>query len=171
MNEPHTEEMLDLVDENDHVIGQIERNEAYKRGYSNFRVIDAFIKNNEGKLFIPRRHENKRLFPGALDCSVGGHVTSGDSYEETLKKEAFEELNLDIDRCVYKKLGVLTPHEDGVANFITVYEILSDETPTYNQNDFTEHYWLTPGELLHRITHDGDSAKGNLPKILQKFYL
>lgn len=164
-------EILDLVDENDQVIGQIDRDEAYRQGIMNFRVIDAFIKNTEGKLFIPRRQAHKRLFPLALDCSVGGHVTSGDTYDETLKKEALEELNLDISTVPFIKIGQLTPHKDGTANFITVYEIESNETPDYNPHDFCEHFWLTPEELMRRIFVDGDSAKGNLPKILKKFYL
>jgi hypothetical protein len=44
--------MLDLINEHDEVIGALERDEVYKRGLSNFRVV-AFIKNSEGKLFIP----------------------------------------------------------------------------------------------------------------------
>ncbi len=171
MNIPQEIEILDLVDRTDTVIGQIERDEAHRQGVTNFRVIDAFIKNSEGKLFIPRRQLRKRLLPGALDCSVGGHVTSGDTYDETLRKEALEELNLDISTVPFKRLGRLTPHDDGAINFITVYEIESDETPDYNTEDFTEHFWLSPEELMQRILVDGDSAKGNLPRILKKFYL
>ncbi len=169
MNHPNPLEILDLVDENDQVIGSIERNEAYRLGIKNFRVIDAFIRNSAGKLFVPRRQMTKRLFPGCLDASVGGHVISGDSYEETFIKEASEELNLDISMIPYRKLGTMTPLSDSVSAFITVYEVQSDETPNYNPDDFVEHYWLTPEEIIERI-EDGDSPKGNLPKILKKFY-
>ena len=158
-----------MVDENDHVIGTIERDEAYKLGISSFRVIDAFIRNSEGKLFIPRRQTHKRLFPNALDTSVGGHVTSGDTYDETFAREALEELNLDINTVSWKKSGAMTPNTDSTAMFITVYEIESDETPEYNPDDFSEYYWLTPEEILEKIAQ-GDTAKENLPKILKKFY-
>jgi isopentenyldiphosphate isomerase len=171
MHYPSDDELLDLVDIHDKVIGQTTRIAAYSLGLSNFRVIDAFIKNNEGKLFIPRRHPDKKLFPLALDCSVGGHVTSGDTYEETLWKEAGEELNLELESMHYRKLGTMTPHEDGTCNFIAVYEIPSNETPVYNPDDFVEHFWLYPEELLQKITVGGDTGKGNLPKILKKFYL
>lgn len=165
-----SQEILDLVNENDEVIGQIQRGAAYAQGVTNFRVIDAFIRNSEGKLFIPRRHKGKKLFPNRLDTSIGGHVESEESYEDAFKKEAMEELNLDITKVSYKILGKMAPHEDGTAAFITVYEIESDETPNYNRDDFGEHYWLTPQEILNRI-EDGDTAKGNLLKILKKFYL
>ena len=136
----------------------------------NFRVIDAFIKNKEGKLFVPRRQAHKRLFPLALDTSVGGHVSSGETYLEAFAKEAREELNLDMTQVNYKVLGTMNPAVDGVVAFMTVYEIQSDETPNYNSDDFVEHYWLTPIEIMERLSN-GDISKENLPKILKKFYL
>lgn len=178
MNSYHSPEMLDLVNERDEVVGTMERDRIYERGLANlrdeegisFRVIDAFIKNSEGKLFIPRRHPDKRLFPLRLDVSVGGHVTSGDSYDQTFAKEAEEELNLDVSKFSYKILGKMSPFTDGVSSFTMVYEIESDETPNYNPDDFIEHFWLTPLELMTRI-ESGDLGKGNLPKIVKRFYL
>lgn len=99
-----------------------------------------------------------------------GHVTSGDSYDETLLKEAKEELNIDISDLSYRKLGMLTPHKDGAAVFVSVYEISWNETPEYNPEDFVEHFWLTPKEIMARL-EAGDTAKSNLPSILKKFYL
>ncbi len=170
MNNDHTPEMLDLVDVNDQVIGCIERDEAYRQNIKNFRLVDGFIRNSEGKLFIPRRHPEKRLFPLRLDVSVGGHVTSGETYDETFRKEAQEELNIDISHFTYKILGKMSPFTDDVSAFTMVYEIESDETPDYNPNDFIEHFWLTPEELIQRIEGD-DLGKGNLPKIVRRFYL
>lgn len=167
----HTEtEILDLVDENDNVIGVMERNEVYAKGLSNFRVINCFIRNSEGKLFIPRRQKHKRLFPLALDISVGGHVTSGETYLEAFRKETREELNIDIETVSYRVLGTMNPHDDGVSAFMTVYEIRSDETPAYNSEDFVEHYWLTQEEVTQRL-QDGDISKEDLPKILKKYSL
>ena len=163
-------EMLDLVDDRDNVIGVMERGEVYAKGLDNFRVIDAFIKNKEGKLFVPRRQAHKRLFPLALDTSGGGHVSSGETYDEAFVKEAREELDIDIVKTNYKVLGTMNPTIDGVAAFMTVYEIQSDATPDYNSDDFSAHYWLTPIEIMQRLS-DGDTSKENLPKILKKFYL
>ena len=67
-------------------------------------------------------------------------------------------------------VGTMTPHDDGTKAFIAVYEIQSDETPDYNSDDFAEHYWLTPIEIMERLS-GGDTSKENLPKILKKFYL
>jgi isopentenyldiphosphate isomerase len=164
------DEYLDLVDEKDKVIGKKLRSEIYAEHLNNFRVINLFIKNIEGQLWIPRRTANKKQFPSALDMSVGGHVESGSDYEETLKKEAKEELNIDISNFDYKFLGKMSPQEHGVSAFMSVYEVRINNVPEYNKDDFTEYYWLTPKQLLKTI-EDGDKAKSDLLKIVKHFYL
>lgn len=164
------DEYLDLVNEKDEVIGKKWRSEVYAEGLSNFRVINCFLVNSEGKLWIPRRTAAKRLFPSCLDVSMGGHVESGEAYDQSFKRELAEELNIDADTTLWKMIGHLSSIEDHVSAFMNVYEIRTDEVPDFNPDDFTEYYWLTPEELLQRIA-DGDGAKGDLPKLVRKFYL
>ena len=76
-----SDEFLDLVDENDNVIGQKRWSEVYAEHFSNFRVVNAFVINSKGEIWIPRRSAHKRIFPLCLDMSMGGHVESGESYE------------------------------------------------------------------------------------------
>ena len=66
------DEYLDLVNEKDEVIGKKLRSEVYAEGLSNFRVVNAFLVNSEGKLWLPRRGAHKRIFPLCLDMSMGG---------------------------------------------------------------------------------------------------
>ena len=164
-----TDEYLDLVDTNDQVIGKKKRSEVYTERLSNFRVVNAFVVNSNGEIWIPRRAANKRVFPLCLDMSMGGHVESGESYEQTLKRETQEELNIDTDQAAVRSLGHLTPHKDGVSAFMNVYEIKTDETPKYNKKDFTEYFWLAPKALFERISK-GDKTKGDLPKLMKIFY-
>ncbi len=165
-----TDEILDLVDENDQIIGSMERGEVYKNNLNNFRVINCFIKNSEGKIWIPKRQLNKRMFPDCLDVSCGGHVSSGESYEEAFRKEMREELNIDIDKTPYKILGICTPKIDRVSAFMTVYEISQDDTPQYNPEDFQSYEWIEPTEILSRIKN-GSKSKDDLPILVKKFYL
>lgn len=168
MNTPQ-EEVLDLVNEHDEVIDAMPRNEVYAKDLHNFRVINCFIKNSDGKLWIPRRQSHKRLFPNCLDVSCGGHVSSGETYEEAFQKEMMEELSIDIMTTPYTELGICTPHQDGTSAFMHVYEIESDIAPNYNPEDFTGYEWLTPREVLTKLEL-GDKSKEDLPKLIQKFY-
>lgn len=164
------DEYLDLVNEQDEVIGKKLRSEVYAEGMLNFRFVNAFLVNSEGKLWIPRRTPAKRFYPSCLDMSMGGHVESGETYDESFKRELAEELNIDADTTPWKMIGHLEPAKDGVVGYMNVYEIQTDEVPNFNPHDFTEYYWLTPEELLQRIA-DGDGAKGDLSKLVRKFYL
>ncbi len=163
------EEILDVVDKDDNVIGQEYRSKLYKAGSTQFRVINAFVKNNRGQIWIPRRTAHKSLFPLCLDVSVGGHVSSGESYEEAFYREVEEEINLKRGEVNGRLLGHLKPHEAGVSAFMHVYEIQLNETPDYNRDDFVESFWLKPADVLTKI-EQGDVAKGDLPKLLQIFY-
>ncbi len=163
------DEYLDIVDESDNVIGKKKRSEVYTEGLRNFRVVNAFVVNSKGEIWIPRRTVNKRIFPLCLDMSMGGHVESGETYEETLKRETQEELNIDTDKTQVRLMGHLTPQKDGVSAFMNVYEIKMDEAPNYNKSDFIEYFWLTPKALFEMIAN-GDKTKGDLPKLVKIFY-
>jgi len=165
-----TDELLDLVDRKDRVIGQKSRFEFYAKGLSNFRVINAFLINDQRMLWIPRRSAEKALFPLCLDASVGGHVKSGENYEDTLKRETKEELNLDIDLLVWQKLGHLSPYRDDMSAFMKVYEIRTNVTPIDNSDDFVESLWLNPKKLMGLI-QNGEKAKDDLAKLIRIFYL
>lgn len=164
------DEYLDLVDENDHVIGLQQRSEIYAQQLVNYRVVNAFILNSKGELLSPRRTKKKKHYPLALDFSVGGHVESGEDYEIALIREADEELNLDLQLSNFSCLGHLSPYKDSVPSFMKVYEIRSDIVPSYNPGDFVECLLMKPQELCNRIAH-GDAAKSDLIPVLKQFYL
>jgi len=158
-------EILDIVNDMDEVVGNQERSKFYEQGLSNFRVINGFLKNNRGELWIPRRTSSKKLFPLHLDVSVGGHVKSCESYKEAFARELLEELNIDANKVLYKQIGYFTPHKDHVSAFMTVYEIETNLDPDFNKNDFIEATWITPNCLADLIIK-GEPAKGDLIKLI-----
>lgn len=165
-----TEEILDIVDSDDQVIGVMPRNEVYSKGMTNFRVINCFIKNSKGELWIPRRVATKKLFPLSLDMSCGGHVSSGETYGEAFAKEMKEELNIDISLTSWREVGTFTPHRHGVGAFMKVYEVTQDETPGFNRDDYFEYLWITPEDLMKKL-ESGEKTKGDLPRLLKLLYL
>ena len=169
MHDPADDELLDLVDDQDRVIGQSWRSVIYRGGRSNFRVVNAFLDRSDGRLWIPRRSQHKRLFPGCLDLSMGGHVAAGETYEAALTRELCEELRLSLADVATSLLGHFTPHAHGVSAFMRVYRIQSDSAPHYNRDDFAEAYWLTPAEVMDRI-RQGECAKDDLPRLLACCY-
>jgi isopentenyldiphosphate isomerase len=163
------DEWLDLVDESDNVIGRKLRSEVHAEKLKNYRAVNLFIRNSKGELWIPRRTAHKKLYPLGLDFSCAGHVESGSTYEETLKKEVMEELNIDISKVPVKVLGKVTPAEFNTC-FSMTYEIKCDETPRYNPDDFVESFWLSAEEVVERF-EAGEYAKSSLAPLVRHFYL
>jgi isopentenyldiphosphate isomerase len=167
-NNQNEEEYVDVVDQNDNVVSRMLRSEN-KNHLRDVRVVNGFILNSKGELWIPRRTAQKRAFPLCLDMSVGGYVMSGESYEEAFVRESKEELNLDIEKIGYKLLGYLS-RKDDVSCFMKVYEIEMDETPDYNKDDFCEYFWIYPKDLLEKIKN-GEKVKGDLLQLIKSFYI
>lgn len=87
------DEILDIVDENDEVVGQAPRGEATARGLRH-RCVFIEARDAEGRLFVHRRTATKLVFPSHYDMFVGGVVGAGESYDEAALREAEEELGV-----------------------------------------------------------------------------
>jgi len=163
-----TDELLDLVDDQDNVIGQELRSKVWEKRIKNVRVINAFLINDKNELWIPKRTAHKKIFPSCLDFSVGGFVMAGESYQAAFEREAQEELNIDISRLNYSMTFTLTPHEHGVSSFMHIYSIHTNSAPDYNKNDFESYRWMAIDELKAAI-QNGVPIKGDLKEVLSHF--
>ena len=88
------DELLDIVDAEDRVVGQALRGEAYARRLRH-RCVFILARDAEDRVFVHRRTAEKLVFPSLYDMFVGGVVGAGESYDEAAKREAEEELGVD----------------------------------------------------------------------------
>ncbi|MFD5661908.1 NUDIX hydrolase [Streptomyces hirsutus] len=89
----NADEILDIVDENDRVVGLSPRGEAYARGLRN-RCAFILVRDAEDRIFVHRRTATKLVHPSLYDMFVGGVVGTGESYAEAALREAEEELGV-----------------------------------------------------------------------------
>lgn len=89
-------EVRDLYDSHRNPTGEIGvRGEALPE--ERYRVgVTACIFDSKGRVLIQRRADGKRLWPGLWDFSVGGSVGAGESSLDAIKREAKEELGIDL---------------------------------------------------------------------------
>jgi len=65
--------------------------------YSENRIscVDLLIAKDKGEILAQKRANNRRLFPGWIK-KPEGHVEEGESFEEIIKMEIKDELNMDF---------------------------------------------------------------------------
>lgn len=164
------DEKLDIVNDNDQVIGIIDRSAFTHRNDLYSRAVLSFIINDQGKLAIMRRTADKFHCPLHLGI-VGGGVQSGESYEQAIMREIAEETTLTIadEQLVFK--GYFAPNEGWDSHvFKKVYEVKISSTHfNYNPDDFCELYWLTPQELIQKTSTD--KLAYGLEWLVRRYYL
>ncbi len=156
------DEILDLVDENDSVVGTINRknySELLEQNLGYIRASELFILNDEGKLWIPIRTATKKIAPNGYDYSAAGHVEAGDTYLETIIRETYEEINLTVTESQLDFVAKMRSND--VKYFRSIYLVRSNDTPTFNPEDFVSAKWLTADELIKEIDA-GHPAKTSL---------
>jgi len=88
------EEVFDIVDRDDHIIGQATRSQVHGNPNLIHRVINILVFNSVGDWFLQQRNWKKDTQPGKWDTSVGGHVDPGETYLAAAQRELREELGI-----------------------------------------------------------------------------
>lgn len=159
-------EILDLVDDDNEVIGQIKRSEAYDLEYEtgHLRAADIFILNDEGKLWIPIRTAQKKVFPNGFDFAAAEHVQSGESYIEAAIRGLDEELNLTVAPDALALAGVLAATPE-INYFRALFVYRTNNAPDYNPDDFSSASWLTKQEVREKVTSGHPTKMAIVPSI------
>lgn len=89
------DELLDLVNENDEVIGEVWRSEAHKNNEIIHREIWIMIFNDKNEVLLQQRSKLKKNNPLLWTIACAGHVKRGKTPEEIAHIELKEELGFD----------------------------------------------------------------------------
>lgn len=89
-----SDEMFDVIDENDIVLGQELRSVVHEHGLWH-RGVHALLFTGEDKLLVQQRSKDRVHAPLALDCSVSEHVKAGEDYHQAAIRGLNEELGID----------------------------------------------------------------------------
>lgn len=146
-------EKIWLVDGWDRPSGEGWQERSYTEGvnWKNFRSVAGFIRNEEGKIWMPFRTPNKPIFASMFDASISGAVAYRESYEEAFRREASEETGLNIDDHPVSFLLYLNPQELDISSWTKVWEIRANEVPSYNRDDYSSAYWMSPEEVQEHV--------------------
>jgi len=104
------DEILDLVDEDDRVIGTV-RKAATDTDPSLVHREVAILVHREGQLLWQLRSAAKTVMPLTWDVASAGHVGAGEAPEVAARRELREELGLDVAVVALERRLVRAPGE------------------------------------------------------------
>ncbi|WP_236060773.1 NUDIX hydrolase [Actinacidiphila acididurans] len=143
------DEIIDIVDEHDNVVGTSPRGLAYERGLRH-RCSFILARDAEDRIFVHRRTARKLIFPSLYDMFVGGVLGAGESYDEAALREAEEELGvtgLPRPEPLFRFL-----YEDGPRSWWSAVYQVRCELPVRPQREEVAWYdFLTEDELAARL--------------------
>ena len=87
------DELLDVVNDEDIVIGQEMRSTVHHKGLQH-RGVHVFLFSEDGKMLIQKRSADRASSPSMLDCSVSEHVKAGESYLDAALRGMKEEMGV-----------------------------------------------------------------------------
>jgi isopentenyldiphosphate isomerase len=88
------DEIVDVVDEADRVIGRATRRDV-RRHNLRHRSVYVLVFNTRGELFVHERTPNKDVYPGYRDVAIGGVLRAGEDYAAAAVRECGEELGIE----------------------------------------------------------------------------
>ncbi|WP_431963199.1 NUDIX hydrolase [Actinacidiphila sp. bgisy160] len=143
------DELLDIVDEQDRVVGRTTRGEATARGLRH-RCVFVLARDGEGRVFVHRRTAGKLVFPSLHDMFVGGVVGAGERYDDAALREAEEELGVcglprptPLFSFLYEGTGAAAGH----TWWSRVYEVRCDPPVSPQAEEVAWHGFVTEEEL------------------------
>lgn len=139
------DEIFDVVDERDVVIGRETRREIHRRGLLH-RAIHIFWTRGDGQLCLQRRSFAKDNAPGLLSTSCAGHVDSGEDYLTAAVRELREELGVTVSPGALVEIDY-APHHPALGNeFVRSYLLRGDFAVRLAEFEVDAVLWRTPAE-------------------------
>lgn len=162
------EELLDIVDENNNLIGEIApRSKIHAEGIWHRTVHIFLFRKNNGQIdfLVQLRAPFKDLNPNKWGTSFAGHIKSGATIEEGVKSELQEEIGLDID---FEKLlgGYWRKRDKGLNREFTMtyfYEYNGKlEDLKFNDGEVQEVKWMSIEDIRRSMVEDPEKWAGKV---------
>src|SRR5258706_14471449 len=119
-----SDEIFDVVNERDEVIGRETRVRVHQQGLRH-RAVHVLVFNSAGHLFLQKRSMAKDTFPGVWDSSASGHLASGEDYDACAIRELKEEIGISLDLPLERLFKIAACFETGQEH-VWVYRVQWD---------------------------------------------
>lgn len=163
------DEQVDVVDEKNIVLRSVSKTQAHKEGLLHRTVISQYI--NAKREWVLVRQASDRQDAGQFVSPTGGHVQSGETEDDAVKREAMEEMGVDaIDlKPVGKAIFRRTVGWKDENHYFVAYEIYGEKDPVLN-HESVEWRRFTEDELRSELRAHPDIFGAAFHFIIDQFY-
>lgn len=146
------DELFDVVDEQDRVVGQATRGEVHRKKLWH-RAVHAWVFNARGDVFLQKRSLLKDMAPGLWDSSCSGHLDAGESYDQAIVRELEEEIGVQLDRTPER---IMTERACAATGweFVQVYRLPHEGPFELHPAEIERGEWRNPIELTRAIKRE-----------------
>ena len=152
-----TNEKVILVDEDDNVVGEMEKMEAHRSGKLH-RAFSIFILNKKGEMLLQQRALNKYHSAGMWTNACCSHPRPGEDILVAAKRRLKEEMGMETalihkGKFVYKTIE----NEKGFENGLVEHELdhvffgESGKDPKINKEEANAFKWVNLKELRKEL--------------------
>jgi len=141
-------EYLDVVDDEDNVVGKALRSDCHEKNLMH-RSVMFFIFDPDYRVLVNKRVADKEFFGGMWSIVLGGHVSSGQSYDEAVVREAEEEAGVESKPF---KIGYMKKRLPQECENVMVYGFVTDGKPNLLADEIEYGEFMTLSEAEDKIT-------------------
>lgn len=157
--------LLDVVDDNDCVVGTASRAECHEKKLTH-RSVMFFIFNKQGQVLVTRRTMYKEFYPGARSIALGGHVDAGESYADAAAREIEEETGIAAIPVFIGGFQKRIPEE---SENVQVFGAIADRPPALDREEIEEGRFTAIDKLEKLVERDEFLPEtGMLYRLLKK---
>ena len=162
-----SEEIFDVVNENDEVIDAKPRSEVHRLGLKH-RAIHVLVFNARGETFLQKRSMTKDREPGNWDSSTSGHVDSGEDYDACAMRELREEIGLAVAKTPERLFKIAAcPETD--AEFVWVYRCQAEGPFQLHPDEIQTGGWFEPEKVSRWMAEKPEDFAGAFRLIWEKY--
>ena len=168
-----SEEIFDVVNERDEVIGQNTRREVHARGLWH-RAVHVLVFNARGEIFLQKRSLKKDIAAGKWDSSASGHLDSGEAYDACAVREVCEEIGLNLSATgsssPLQRLFKIDACQAMGWEFCWIYRAESEGPFTLHPDEIETGGWFAPAAVT-RWVNDRPADFASCFVLLWKLFL
>ena len=157
------EEVFDVVNDLDEVIGRARRSEIHRLRLKH-RAVHVLVFNARGELFLQKRSLKKDCFPGTWDSSASGHCDAGETYDACAVREVREELGIELPGSPERLFKIDACAGTGW-EFVWIYRSRAEGPFQLHPDEIEDGGWFTTGRLEQRLVERPQDFAGAVPLI------